>query len=88
MSRLARSRHRVLPALQHLDEVGLQGIARQQRALVVYGHGDLPDAGFLEGRGTTAAVGDPAADGLLAVGFDLDRTWQFLVRLILRRDHR
>lgn len=94
VGRLARPRRpRVLLALQHLDEVagGLQGVARQQRALVVHGHGDLPGAGgLLEGRGSTAAVGDSAADGVLTVGFDLDRSRQFLVlvRLVLRRDHR
>lgn len=89
------ARPRVLLALQYLDEGlvgGLQGVARQQRAIVVHGHGDLPGAGSLfEGRGPASAVSDPAADGILAVltvGFDLDGTLRFLVRLVLRRDHR
>lgn len=92
VNRLARPRHRrVLLALQHLDKLvrGLQGIARQQRALVMYGHGDLPDAGsLLEGCGSAAAISDSATDGVLTIGFDLDRTCRFLVRLVLRRDHR
>lgn len=90
------ARPRVLLALQYLDEGlvgGLQGITRQQRAIVVYGHGDLPgaDSSLFEGRGPASAVSDPAADRILAVlsvGFDLDGTLRFLVRLVLRRDHR
>lgn len=92
MNRLVRSHRRVLLALQHLDDGlvgGFQGITRQQRALVVYGHGDLPDVGgLLEGRGTAAAISDSATDGVLAIGFHLDRTCRFLVCLVLRRDHR
>lgn len=88
-------RRRVLLALQHLDEGlgGLERVTRQERSLVVHGHGDLPDAGGLvEGRGTTVAIRHPAADGLLVeIRLDLDESHGLLlllllVRLVLRRD--
>lgn len=93
MNGLGRLR-RILLALQHLDEVvgRPQGVARQQRALVVHGHGDLPDAGgLLEGSGPAdASIRDSVAvHGVLMIELDrfggVDR---LLLRFIVRWYHR